>query len=51
MENTIIPVKRKRTGYGAVIWNKFKRNRVALVGLVFIIVMVLLSIFAKVISP
>lgn len=48
-ENKNLP-RRKRRSRGATIWRRFRRNRLAVVGLVIIASLVLLAVFADVIG-
>lgn len=44
------PPRKKRRSRGATIWRRFRRNRLAVVGLVIIASLVLLAVFADVIG-
>jgi peptide/nickel transport system permease protein len=41
----------KRRGQGAEIWRRFRRSKTAMIGLAMLIVLILLEIFANVITP
>ncbi len=43
--------KKKRKGNGADIWKRLRRNRMAMLGLVIIVVLILSAVFAPLIAP
>ena len=48
---TNVPAVTEATSLWADVWKRFRKNKLAVIGLVFIILLILIAIFADVIAP
>jgi peptide/nickel transport system permease protein len=49
--DTAVPVRRRRTGGFADVWRRYRRNRLAVVGLVIVVGLVVVALLEPVITP
>ncbi len=47
----LAPVEVRRESYGALVWRKFRKSKIAIVGGLMIIMLLLMAIFAEFLSP